>query len=472
MRICLQTATRSPFPADLLALENAPASTATRPNRPPMPAEPNTRRELQKLRTRRVLPWLVFAVGFALTTGVGATIIGLSNGQKWGFDVSRQDMLGLNLDVLTDSVFANEDYWGVLGLGVGGPLVGALFAWLFSPRLTFRVIEPRPLGRILPVARVVYGLIFLWLLARVATLVPDAHQTILGAWRGGDLEEHYRVRYLIMSVLHPKEFGLAYTGLLTLLALPLYNAMITRRSTAAWIELSLWLATYWFMALVLVQKLLISFSLLLVGLALCAASNVLAQWKRLLLILVLFLSLIHFVMAALIPSWTMISTIDHVIGRSADSYPYAMLIAPKHEFGLGQYVVGSVLGGPAFLGETISPNTEIYDLMYPETEGAMAVAAPVWSYVDVGLPGTALTMLLVMSLCGFVTWLSRHATRSPWGWALYLLFSVQIYHLTQIPVLGTLFWGYGAIYGLTVLALVWGLSLGYSPGKSEPSAAS
>lgn len=452
-------------------MDISPAPTSIPPGLSPAVTALIARGERQKLRTRRVLPWLVFAVGFSLTTGIGATIIGLSDGQQWGFDVLRHEVLGLNVDALTYSVFANNDYWYILAMAILGPLVGAFFAWLLSPRRTFRIIEPRPLGRILPVARLVYGLILVWLLARIALLVPDARHAILGAWQGGELEEHYRVRYLIMSVLHPKEFGLAYTGLLTLLAIPLYNALVARRTKAAWIELSLWLIAYWFMAFVLVQKLLISFSLLLIGLALCIANNVLAQWKRLLLVLVLFLGLIHFVMSALIPSWTMVSTIDHVIGRSADSYPYAILIAPKHEFGLGQYIAGSVLGGLAFLGETISPNTEIYDLMYPETEGAMAVAAPVWSYVDVGLRGTTLTMLLVLGLCGFVTWLARYTTRSPWGWTLYLLFSVQIYHLTQIPVLGTLFWGYGAIYGLAVLALVWGLSAGNNSGPARSTRA-
>ena len=74
-------------------------------------------------------------------------------------------------------------------------------------------------------------------------------------------------------------------------------------------------------------------------------------------------------------------------------------------------------------------------------------------------------MLIVMGLCAFVTWLARHATLSPWGWSLYLLFGIQVYHLTQIPVLGILFWGYGVIYGLTALGILWVLS---SWGGSRP----
>ena len=416
------------------------------------------RREFERFRVRIVIPWLVFFFGFTLTTSIGAVIIGQSEGARWGLDVMRHDIMGLNVESLTDAVFKNPDYWLILLICSLAPLAGAMLAFIFSPRSAVPPGAPRPLGSKLLLARVVFGLGIIWLLARVAIAVPSALQTIIGAWSSGVFAEHYRVRYLVMSVLSPQEFGLAYSGLLALLTLPLYEALVVRRSARATLECAVWLAAYWLLAVALVQKLLISYSLLLIGLSLCLAGDILAQFKRQLTVLAAFLLLIHSVMAALLPDWSYVSTIDHIIGRSADSYPYAIMISPKHDFGLGQYIVGSVLGGPAFLGEAISPNIEIYDLMYPNSDGAMAVPAPVWSYVDVGLLGAVLTMLLVMALCWFVSRLASHVTRSPWSWAIYIVLCVQIYHLTQMPIIGILFWSYGAIYCIVILALIWMLA--------------
>lgn len=417
-----------------------------------------SREEFAAVRMGRMLPWIVFGLGFTLTTAIGALIIGLSNADRWGFDVMRHEIMGLKTGNLTDAVFRGADYWSILAICSLIPFIGVLYVYL-SPVSPVANLEQKPsLGPQIRLARIVYFLCITWLLARVATQIPSFFQSILGAWVSGEISEHYRVRYLVASKLSAQEFGLAYSGLLTLLALPLYKALYIKRGLRAWFEFSLWLAAYWLLALVLVQKLLISYSLFLIGVGLLLATGVFVKLKRFTLLAGVFLGVIHSAMSAFIDNWTPLSTLDHVIGRSADAYPYAIMIAGKHEFGIGQYLAGSVLGGPAFLGESISPNIEVYDLMYPGGDGAMAIAAPVWSYIDVGMLGAILTMLIVCGICWCVSKIAIKFLRNPFGWVIYVFLCLQIYHLTQVPIVGVLFWSYGAIYGLLSLAFVFVLA--------------
>lgn len=116
--------------------------------------------------------------------------------------------------------------------------------------------------------------------------------------------------------------------------------------------------------------------------------------------------------------------------------------------------MGSVTGRPASLGKTASFNLDIYELMYPQNEGAMALAAPVWSYMDVGRPGVWITMALIAGLCAVATWLSRDVDYSIWSWSMYLLIVFQLYHLTQMPIIGVLSWSYSTMYGIIALLLV------------------
>jgi len=405
-------------------------------------------------RFRRALPWLVFGLGFLITTGIGASIIGLSNGERWGLNPLRSEELGLDTKTLNDRIYGSPIYWALLFLCTLVPIAGAMLAWLThaSPK-AWTASRGVDLG-LLRIARFIYFTGIAWLLLRVAVLVPEPLQTIQGAWTG-TIETHYQVRYLVMSLLTRPEFGLAYTGLLTLLAIPLYHALIVFKTKRAWFEVMVWYAAYWVLAVALIQKLLISYSLLMFGLAILSSGAVGKYWKRLMLVGALFLVLIHTVMSSLVETWSWTSTIDHILGRSADSYPYAIDAGQQHAFSPGQYLVGSILGGPAFLGQPVNPNTDLYYTMYPDSDGAVTLAAPVWSYYDVGLSGALLTLGLVCGFCGLATWSARFAHPSAAGWSIYLLMLVQSYHLTQIPILGILFWSYGIFYGLGAVALAW-----------------
>jgi hypothetical protein len=411
----------------------------------------------QALRFRRVLPWLVFGLGFLFTTAIGATVIGLSHGSRWGLDPGRAEALGLDVRELDDSVFGNPDYWSLLLVCSLVPLAGAIVAAITTSRLRQSQAPLRLDSTTAWIARAVFAGGIFWLMFRVYTSVPDPLGTIRTAWTG-TLEDHYQVRYQIMSLLGPHEFGLAYTGLLSLLALPLYQALISRKTRGSWFELVVWLVAYWVVAIILVQKLLISLSLLMSAFAFCSAKGLFAGRIRLLFLSLLFFGVIHVVMTTLLPSWTLVATIDHIIGRSADSYPYAIAMAPKHHFSGGQFLAGSIVGRTGALGESVNPNVDLYDAMYPNNEGAVALAAPVWSYYDVGMLGALLSLAIVLAICAVTSRLAFSAGTSPWAWTFFLLLLMQIYHLTQIPVLGILFWGYGISHGLIAIVIVGVLS--------------
>lgn len=404
-------------------------------------------------RLRRMLPWLVFVAGFLLTTGIGATIIGKSDGERWGINERRHLDLQINLEPLSWRVFEDNSYWWVLIITLLIPTCGAVFAALTTKR---RAAYPNNPTKVRPVelyaARLVFSCIIIWLSVRVCIGIPGALETIKSAWIGS-FENHYHVRYSIMSLLTPQELGLAYTGLLTLLAIPLHRALVSHKDFASWCELFLWYGAYAFIASLLVQKLLLSYAIFLSGLAIATSGHVFRHLGKITLICGLLFAVIHFAMSYFVQDWNITSSVDHILGRTADSYPYAITIGPKYSFSTGQYLVGSVTGRPSFLGEPASYNLETYSLMYPDSQGAMAMAAPVWSYCDVGRIGVILTLLIICFICALGTWISRNVDRSVWTWSIFLMLCIQTYHLTQMPLLGVFFWSYAASYGILVLLL-------------------
>lgn len=114
---------------------------------------------------------------------------------------------------------------------------------------------------------------------------------------------------------------MAYCGLLCLLTFPLHRALITLRDRASWIELAVWYLAYAVMAGFLVQKLLLSFAIFIAGLGIVTAGHVVKYWRRLACVGLALFAIIHFTMSQFLPEWKLSSSIDHIIGRTADAYP-------------------------------------------------------------------------------------------------------------------------------------------------------
>jgi hypothetical protein len=322
-------------------------------------------------------------------------------------------------------------------------------------------------ARILVLSRALFLGGIAWILGRILVGLGEPIGTILGAW-GDSLETHYEVRLRVMNLLSEQEMGLVYSGLLTLFTVPLYYALIVRKNSRAWLEVSIWFLLYSILGLFLVQKLLISFALLVVGLCIVTAGNVLRHWKLLLVVGGVFFSLIYFAMRNKVADWSLTTTFEQVIFRVADGYPYAMSLGQRHSFSATQYWVGSLVGRPGFLGEPADYNIRIFDMMFPTQKGATALSAPVWSYCDVGWSGVAVTMALIAALSGLAGMIGRYVEQSVWAWALYILILFQLYHLTQIPFIGVLMWSYGATYGILMLLFL-AMAVGWFQLRSKGS---
>lgn len=419
------------------------------------------------VRLRRALPWLVFGLGFLFSTGIGAAITGLSGGNRWGFDVERQGKLGLNVLAVPQDVYASEDYWILLLLCSVAPLVAATVA--FSLGITVKQSNSRRSaahGLLWP-ARLAFSICALWLIFRVTNSLPSPIETIKNAWTG-DLVEHYRVRAMVMDSLSGVELGFGYIGMLSLLNIPIYYALFSTPSTKCWLEVLCWFLLYCLVAVILVQKLLVSFAILLIVLSLLASGYGRQYWKRIVFLGILFVAVIHWAMTLLLPEWSIEATADHILWRSADAYPFAMSIEQKHPFSLGQFLVGSVLGRPAFLGDAVAPNIDVYNRMYPESVGAVALAAPVWSYCDVGIKGSLLSLGIIALFCWLCSSIAANSAKTPLRWGLFMSSLMAIYCLTQIPVVGVLFWSYGIVYGATMLMAVDSIAQGMRFLRGKP----
>ena len=405
------------------------------------------------LAVRRMFPWLFFFVCFLLTTGIGAIIIGSSGGVRWGINENRLQAVGMDVSQINSDIYSGTAYWMLLAVCLGVPLIGVAANMCGVRLFRFRAAKLRTTihdARILALARGLFFLGIAWILGRILLGLGDPIGTIRGAW-GDSLEIHYEVRVRLMNLLSEQEMGFVYSGLLTLFTIPLYYALMVRKNWRAWLEVSIWFLLYSGLGLFLVQKLLISFALMVVGICIVTAGDVLRHWKSLLMVGVAFFSLIYFAMRNKVADWSLTASLEQVIFRVADGYPYAMSLGQRHPFTPTQYWVGSLVGRPGFLGDPADYNIRIFDMMFPKEKGATALSAPVWSYCDVGWGGVAVTLGLIAALCGLAGMIGKYVEQSVWAWALYILILVQLYHLTQIPFIGVLMWSYGAPYGILVL---------------------
>jgi hypothetical protein len=422
------------------------------------------------LAARRIFPWLFFFVSFLLTTGIGAIIIGASGGVRWGINENRLQAVGMDVGQINPDIYDGNTYWMLLAICLGVPLVGVAAILCGGRLVRSRAMKLRTSihdARILVLSRALFLGGIAWILGRILVGLGEPIGTILGAW-GDSLETHYEVRLRVMNLLSEQEMGLVYSGLLTLFTVPLYYALIVRKNSRAWLEVSIWFLLYSILGLFLVQKLLISFALLVVGLCIVTAGNVLRHWKLLLVVGGVFFSLIYFAMRNKVADWSLTTTFEQVIFRVADGYPYAMSLGQRHSFSATQYWVGSLVGRPGFLGEPADYNIRIFDMMFPTQKGATALSAPVWSYCDVGWSGVAVTMALIAALSGLAGMIGRYVEQSVWAWALYILILFQLYHLTQIPFIGVLMWSYGATYGILMLLFL-AMAVGWFQLRSKGS---
>jgi hypothetical protein len=156
-------------------------------------------------------------------------------------------------------------------------------------------------------------------------------------------------------------------------------------------------------------------------------------------------------------SWHLLNSLNLVIFRTAASFPFYYLIYPD--------VIP--FSGPDFaldlLGLTEHPakdNLIIFHYMYPYVswvQGAAAAPSHMVAYSQGGYTLAILTLLLIGILVLGIGCFARELTQ-PIPFAFFTQNLISLYWLTQVPVRSALLTGYGMLWTLIALILLWMVS--------------
>ncbi len=412
---------------------------------------------------RKCLPWLVFAAAIFTTTGIGALTVGLSGGQRWGIAEGRAESLGLDVISIDARLTGSTAYWLVWLLPFA--LSTAVGCWLWAAnRASGGAPSVSPAARreaagSFIVASALFVAAWTWAAYRYGLLSAGGISSIVDSW-SGDLQAHYGSRVSSFESVDFLTTCIAYQGLPALWTYGLL-ACVQRSDCASqrrWACARLLFMTvlYVILAFAAHQKSLVA------NLGLLAAFVGVARfgfrylgWMVMLLAAVALV--IHFTMSSMIAGWTEISTVDHITGRTADAYPFAIWRG-LHESANGAGVPFWTLGKWVPDME-LHMNRTIGDLMYPGDQTFVALAAPTWAFASDGYLGWSIAVLLVLAVLGSCGQLWR--LRIPWEDrdVLGIEGMFVAFLLTQVPFVGLIWWSCSIATPLITVLIVRQLTL-------------
>ncbi len=391
---------------------------------------------------------LVFYCGFYfVTTLIGATLIGLSNGKcleplAWGLDFK----------VLRD--VNNIRYWWLLFMPmIVPPAVIILFA-------RSRVIEslvkstagklnatPSQLGFLAVYCTWAgYCLTKLYVTGQIGTIFK---------WHSlqSDYVSMIIQRTEMAAMLGSVFFGLVYITLPMLSFYALYCCV--REPGLVWKVIFCFSAlTTAVISLSLMQKGPVLLFLVFIGIGLVELKVIHPRSLGIVgAALVVLLTTLQRFMAE---TWSYEQTFNLIVFRMAHSYPYYVSIYPDilPYFGIdfGLHLIG--------MGEIASDNNVVFDYMYPSVtwvQGAAPGPAHVRAYGQGGLLFSLVTLALIglgIKMAGVL----RRYIAGPLSFALYMASLVSLYFLTQTSAREALLSCYGICWAMPGIAPLWLLS--------------
>ena len=393
---------------------------------------------------RCALPWIVFGLGLVGTTGISATLVAVSDGAEWGFRPGRADELFLNVDAL-DFPWRRLAYWMVWGIPfVVSLAIAAILLAAGSRKEAPSLALSREERRTVFVAVSAFLLVWAWLTIRLGGLDPATWQSVVESW-SSPLEDHYAFRYAAREHLLLPESAMLISGLPALYSLA--AAAVLRSSVRVPGLLGLFglFALYSVVALMTHQKLLIAMFLALNAVIAIALKGVRGILVALVLGVVAFV-LILVTMSIAMPEWDPAMTVDHLIGRTGDAYPFAIehgLRASERSIDVLYWTVG-VAGGDV----SVQLNRVIGDAMYPGSGTTVALAAPVWAFASDGFPGWLMSCVMVAIIQSVASFALVGARQSIVAAAIGCSLAVSTYWLTQLPIAGVLVWSHSVVVGV------------------------
>lgn len=400
---------------------------------------------------RCALPWLVFGLGLTVTTGVTATIVGLTDGSEWGFREGRADQLRLNTDSI-DFPWRSLAYW-VVWSSPAALSLGVAFFLLVTGSRPERLSPPMSAvdRRAVAFAAAGFAAGWAWILSRLGGLSLSGWQSVGDSWSSA-LEDHYAYRAVAMQSLSLPEAALLVTGLPALFCMPASAVLRSRVKPVGVLGLAAMFAMYSALALLAHQKLLI-----VMFLVLSAVVAVVFRGARGVLVVLALgaagFALVNASMSYAMPKWEPVMTVDHLFGRTGDAYPFAVALgsdATGRPVGVLYWTIG-VAGGDSQL----HLNSVVGEIMYPGSGTMVALAAPVWAFASDGFGGWAIACTLVVAVMVAASIVLANARRSVLAASIGCSLVVSCYWLTQVPVAGILAWSYSALPAVVACTAAW-----------------
>lgn len=395
-------------------------------------------------------PLIFYFAVYILTTGIGATVIGLTDGNAL-IQVDMEAGWGLNVALLPGSV--TPQYWIIL------------FAPLITPAILFVMF---PTGRagmnsksqlLPPTADRVTPAGFTTVLSLFAgyclgKLFLQGYGFSIAMWfqSEGDFVAMMVHRMALATSLGSVFFGIAYITLPTLAQSAAYE--FVRLRSAGWTFLvGISIGSMMFIDLSLIQKSHAMVHLLMVAVGLAELRFL--RWKSVLLVFASLFAALTFLMSLMLEGWDSAQTLRLIIYRMSHAYPYYLTIFPDLEkytgIDLGLHLVG--------MGTPSDETWRVFTYMYPgyyEIDGACPAPAHVDAYAQGGL---AYALVISLAIGAMIRWSAhlRMTFRGPIGFALYMQSLMALYYVSQTSFRETIISCYGIFYAFVALIPLYAL---------------
>jgi hypothetical protein len=388
-------------------------------------------------------PWLFYSAVYVLTTGIGATVIGLTNGVAL-IQVDAEAGWGLDVSLLQGSI--TPQYWIVLFAPLIAP---ALLFWLAPPRSkSASVIDGRAptTEQLTPGGFLaVFGLFAGYCLL---SLFRNGYGFSIGMWfqSEGDFVAMMAHRMALGAVLGSLFFGIAYITLPTLAQAAVFQ-FVRIRSSAWLLFAALSVGIMLFIDLSLMQKSHAMLHLLIITVGM--AEMRFLRWKLVALIVGGLFAGLTFLMSLMLDGWDSFQTLRLIVYRMSHAYPYYLTIFPDLEsfrgIDLGLHLVG--------IGSAPDQTWRVFTYMYPgyfEVDGACPAPANVDAYAQAGLMYSIFISFLIGVL---VRWSAELRTRirGPIGFALYMQSLMALYYVSQTSLRESVISCYGIFYAFVAI---------------------
>ncbi len=398
------------------------------------------------------MPLITYCGAYAITTLIGATLIGLTNNS---FSIKVLSNFGINIALLPNKF--DYGYWLLLYGPMIIPLWIVFFANKFLPKL--RTVKFYWLNQ--PVSLLSFWFVFVlflgYFLTKMISIISEG--TLLSLLKNIDYQSSILLRYQLIKQFGDIFYGLAYSTLPTFSHVALYQWSKTRSTgwAVTFLISFLFISTLFLM---IIMKAVLLVYLVSIGLGLYIL-KIVRSLNFLLLISGVIWMVITLYQSFVLASWQALDSFILIIFRIASSFPFYYILYPKILPFTGIYIPG--------VNTPPHDNQIVFTYMHPSIDwviGNVTGASSLLAYSQGGF-GFALFVMIVTGF--FILLISQigNNIRGPLQYALYIQALVFLYYLTQISIQSAFITSYGIIWGLVGIVILWLISIVFQSALSN-----